>query len=46
MTVTTMSCRKVLLGFAVYQAQQPADQKKDGEQEHTEYGHTSPSPME
>ena len=38
MSVTTMSGRKVLLGFAVRHAQQPADRKKDGEQ-----GATGPS---
>jgi hypothetical protein len=43
MTVMTMSGRKVLLCFAVRQVQQPTDQKKDGKQEQTEYGHNPPS---
>jgi hypothetical protein len=46
MTVTTVYGRKVLLCFAVRQTQQPADQKKEEEQEHTEYGHTSSPQME
>lgn len=40
--MTTMSGWKVLLCFAVRQVQQPTQQKKDGKQGQTEYGHTSP----
>jgi hypothetical protein len=43
----TLCEREVLLCFAIrLQTQEPADQKKDGDQEHAEYSHSHYSQMD